>query len=84
MFGKSLVCSTAFVITGWVTLMKGVSGVPNDDLYRLWASSETRNQDNAQAMAPTADFPGHYKPALSNYWESCNFDQVSKIISGIP
>ncbi|XP_076470008.1 uncharacterized protein LOC143300296 [Babylonia areolata] len=61
---------------GWVTLMKGVHGVPNDDLFQLWASSETRNANNSLAMAPTADFPGNFKSPLSNYWDSCKFQQI--------
>jgi len=65
---------------GWVTLLKGVHGVPNDDLFRLWASSETRNANNSQAMAPTDDFPGHYKSDLSNYWDICSFDEVKVAI----
>ena len=59
-----------------MTLLKGVHGVPNDDLFRLWASPETRNANNSRAMAPTADFPGHYKSPLSNYWDQCQFEQV--------
>nr|KAG5713071.1 hypothetical protein BaRGS_021865 [Batillaria attramentaria] len=62
-------------LSGWTILMKGVAGVPNDDLYRLWASSETRNANNSIAMRPTADFLGNYKPALSNFWDTCKFDQ---------
>ncbi|KAL8559725.1 hypothetical protein ACOMHN_002258 [Nucella lapillus] len=61
---------------GWVTLLKGVRGVPNDDLFQLWASTQTRNANNSLAMAPTADFHGHFKSPLSNYWDSCKFDQV--------
>jgi len=67
-------------LDGWVTLMKGVHGVPNDDLFHLWASSETRNANNTQAMAPTDDFPGHYKSDLSNYWDRCKFDEVKVAI----
>ncbi|XP_070202959.1 uncharacterized protein [Littorina saxatilis] len=62
--------------SGWVTLLKGVHGVPNDDLFRLWAGPDTRNANNSRAMAPTDEFPGHYKSALSNYWDTCSFDQV--------
>ncbi|KAK7505814.1 hypothetical protein BaRGS_00003085, partial [Batillaria attramentaria] len=60
----------------------GVTAGPLTEIHthsepgELWASSETRNANNSIAMRPTADFLGNYKPALSNFWDTCKFDQV--------
>ncbi|XP_046570033.1 uncharacterized protein LOC124278355 [Haliotis rubra] len=59
----------------WAILMKGVAGMPGD-LYSLWSSPSTLNANQPQAMYLTSTYPGHYKPDLSNNWNSCHFDQI--------
>lgn len=58
--------------------MKGVAGVPGD-LYNLWHGTGTMNPNVPEAMYLTSTYPGHYKPDLSNYWNSLCIDKVYKI-----
>ncbi|WAR12449.1 CSP-like protein, partial [Mya arenaria] len=63
----------------WMIMMKGVAGVPGD-LYSLWNSGQTANPNVPEAMYLTATYPGHYKPDLSNYWDSLCIDKVKVAI----
>jgi hypothetical protein len=56
-------------------MMKGVAGVPGD-LYNLWHGTGTMNPNVPEAMYLTSTYPGHYKPDLSNYWNSLCIDKV--------
>ncbi|KAJ8302983.1 hypothetical protein KUTeg_019379 [Tegillarca granosa] len=64
---------------GWMTMMKGVAGVPGD-LYTIWNSPNTVNAHVPQAMYLNAIFPGHFKPDLSNHWNSLCIDRVKVAI----
>jgi hypothetical protein len=59
-----------FYCTGYMTLMKGVAGVPGD-LYQIWTSPATMNANNPQAMYLTNQFKGHYKTDLSQWNRMC-------------
>lgn len=59
-------------------MMKGVSGVPGD-LYTLWSGTGTANENVPEAMYLTNQYPGHYKPDISNYWSSMCIDKVNFI-----
>ncbi|XP_076113274.1 uncharacterized protein LOC143080959 isoform X2 [Mytilus galloprovincialis] len=66
---------------GYVLLMKGVTGVGTyppgvTDLFGLWNSTKTINQFQPGANSLTPNFPGHYKPGLSNNWPSLCLDKV--------
>ncbi|XP_071172213.1 uncharacterized protein [Mytilus edulis] len=66
---------------GYVLLMKGVTGVGTyppgvTDLFGLWNSTKTINEFNLEARALTPNFPGHYKPILSNNWTFLCLDKV--------
>ena len=65
-----------FCCLDWMILMKGVAGVPGD-LYNLWSTSRTENQNVPEAIYLTSTYPGHYKPDLSNYWSSLCIDKVA-------
>ncbi|CAC5382849.1 unnamed protein product [Mytilus coruscus] len=67
------VITTAPSTKGYVLLMKGVTGVGTyppgvTDLFELWNSTKTINEFQPEALALTPNFPGHYKPILSNNW----------------
>ncbi|XP_071172354.1 uncharacterized protein [Mytilus edulis] len=62
-------------------LMKGVTGVGTyppgvTDLFGLWNSTKTINEFQKEARALTSNFPGHYKPILSNNWTFLCLDKV--------
>ncbi|XP_076113279.1 uncharacterized protein LOC143080963 [Mytilus galloprovincialis] len=62
-------------------LMKGVTGVGTyppgvTDLFGLWNSTKTINEFQQEAHALTPNFPGHYKPILSNNWTFLCLDKV--------
>ncbi|CAG2255707.1 unnamed protein product [Mytilus edulis] len=66
---------------GYVLLMKGVTGVGTyppgvTDLFGLWNSTKTINEFQQEARALTPNFPGHYKPILSNNWTFLCLDKV--------
>ncbi|XP_025115703.1 uncharacterized protein LOC112577008 [Pomacea canaliculata] len=61
--------------SGWVVLMKGVSGVPGD-LWQLWSGTGTANENIPQAQSLTNQYPGHYKPPIANEWSACKFERV--------
>ncbi|VDI05046.1 Hypothetical predicted protein [Mytilus galloprovincialis] len=66
---------------GYVLLMKGVTGVETyhpgvTDLFELWNSTKTINEFQQEAKALTPNFPGHYKPILSNNWTFLCLDKV--------
>ncbi|XP_071172357.1 uncharacterized protein [Mytilus edulis] len=61
--------------------MKGVTGVGTyppgvTDLFGLWNSTKTINEFQQEARALTPNFPGHYKPILSNNWTFLCLDKV--------
>jgi len=60
----------------WTLLMKGVAGAPGPDLYQLWHSGQTLNQNIPQAQTLTSSYNGHYKPDTSNHWTDFCFDQI--------
>ncbi|CAC5382845.1 unnamed protein product [Mytilus coruscus] len=67
---------------GYVLLMKGVAGVGTyppgiTDLFGLWNSTKTINEFQPEAHALTPNFPGHYKPGLSNNWPGLCLDKVT-------
>ena len=55
--------------------MKGVAGVPGD-LWHLWSTTSTANENVPQAQYLTNQYPGHYKPAITNQWNLCQFEKV--------
>ena len=61
---------------GWLLLMKGVSGVPGD-LWHLWSTTATANENVTQAQYLTNQYRGHYKPQIANEWDVCQFERVS-------
>ncbi|XP_052061712.1 uncharacterized protein LOC127701787 [Mytilus californianus] len=66
---------------GYVLLMKGVTGVGTyppgiTDLFELWNSTKTINEFQPGANSLTPNFPGHYKPILSNNWTGLCLDKV--------
>lgn len=68
--------------------MKGVTGVTNfppgvTDLFGLWNSTKTINENQPGANSLTPNFPGHYKPDLSNNWPSLCLDKVRRIVGRI-
>ncbi|XP_060570089.1 uncharacterized protein LOC132728460 isoform X2 [Ruditapes philippinarum] len=65
--------------SNWMIMMKGVAGVPGD-LYNLWHGTGTMNPNVPEAMYLTSTYPGHYKPDLSNYWNSLCIDKVKVAI----
>ncbi|CAC5382843.1 unnamed protein product [Mytilus coruscus] len=65
---------------GYVLLMKGVTGVGTyppgvPDLFELRNSTKTINEFQPEALALTPNFPGHYKPILSNNWTGLCLDK---------
>ncbi|KAL8616408.1 hypothetical protein ACOMHN_032262 [Nucella lapillus] len=67
---------------GWLVLLKGVAGVTGD-LWHLWNTTSVANQNVPQAQYLTNQYPGHYKPAIANQWDSCRFERVKvAILSG--
>ncbi|CAC5382852.1 unnamed protein product [Mytilus coruscus] len=72
---------TSASTNGYVLLMKGVTGVGTyppgiTDLFELWNSTKTINEFQPEAHALTPNFPGHYKPILSNNWTVLCLDKV--------
>lgn len=65
--------------TGWLLMMKGVSGVPGD-LYNLWTGTGTMNANVTAASFLTSFYKGHYKPDYSNHWGQLCIDKVYFII----
>ena len=55
--------------------MKGVAGIPGD-LWQLWSTTSTANENVPQAQYLTNQYPGHYKPAITNQWNLCQFEKV--------
>lgn len=55
--------------------MKGVAGVPGD-LWHLWSTTSTASENVPQAQYLTNQYPGHYKPAITNQWNLCQFEKV--------
>lgn len=69
--------TTVKIVTqsGWLLLLKGVAGVPGD-LWQLWSSNQTANENVTQAQYLTNQYPGHYKPEIANKLDLCQFDKV--------
>ncbi|XP_041376891.1 uncharacterized protein LOC121389362 [Gigantopelta aegis] len=70
---------TAILGHGWTLLLKGVAGIPGN-LASLWNSPTTLNEHVPLAQYLTNQYPGHYKPDLSNHWNECNFKQIKVAI----
>ncbi|XP_035828904.1 uncharacterized protein LOC101847773 [Aplysia californica] len=66
---------SAAVPSGWMLLMKGVSGVPGD-LYSLWSQTGGLNEDQALAKVLTNQYLGHYKSSLADSFGSCDFSKI--------
>jgi len=60
--------------------MKGVAGAPGPDLYQLWHSPQTINENIPAASRLTPDYNGHYKPDYSNHWKDYCIDMVKVAI----
>lgn len=75
LFADTLTTGKIVMPSGWVVLMKGVSGVPGD-LWQLWSGTGTANENIPQAQSLTNQYPGHYKPPIANEWSACKFERV--------
>ena len=56
----------------------GQLGGPND-IYDLWTSRRTANENNEDARTIDKRFRGHYKSHIANFWTSLEPSQVSQI-----
>jgi len=52
---------------GWTMVFKVVSGV-SADIYQLWTSAESLNENNTKALNVTSSFKGHYKNRFVQNW----------------
>ena len=46
------------------------------DVYHLWTSADSLNEDNEGVLTVSSDFPGHYKNRLVQNWQMTNPKQV--------
>ena len=61
---------------GETLLLKGVAGAPGD-LWNLWSSPNTANTNVPAAQTLDSGFAAHFKSALANRLDTCDFDKVS-------
>ncbi|KAL8588670.1 hypothetical protein ACOMHN_001987 [Nucella lapillus] len=61
--------------TGQTLLMKAVAGAPGD-VWHLWTSPNTANDDLPQAVTLDSHVVSHYKSALANELDTCGFDTI--------
>jgi len=50
------------------------------DVYHLWTSADSLNEDNEDVLTVSSDFPGHYKNRLVQNWQMTNPKQVGKFL----
>ncbi len=64
------------VSTGWTMVFKLVSGV-SADVYQLWSSASSLNENNREALNTNSSLKEHYKNRLVQNWQTANPKEVS-------
>ncbi|XP_020603074.1 uncharacterized protein LOC110042078 [Orbicella faveolata] len=56
---------------GWTMVFKLVSGV-SADIYQLWTSADSLNENKTEALNVNSSFKGHYKNHFVQNWQTAN------------
>lgn len=60
---------------GWTMVFKVVSGVPTD-IYQLWTSADSFNENKTEALTVNSSFRGHYKNRFVQNWQTTKPKEV--------
>ena len=60
---------------GWSMVFKLVSGV-SADIYQLWTSADSLNENKTEALNVKSSFKGHYKNRFVQNWQTANPKEV--------
>ena len=64
-----------FLSTGWTMVFKVVSNL-STDIYQLWSSSDSLNENKTEALNTNSLLKEHYKNHLVQNWQAANHKGV--------
>ncbi|KAL9965640.1 hypothetical protein ACROYT_G029471 [Oculina patagonica] len=64
---------------GWTMVFKLVSGV-SADIYQLWTSADSLNENNREALNVNSSLKEHYKNRLVQNWQSANLTEARVVL----
>ena len=62
---------------GWTMVFKVVSGV-SADIYQLWSSADSLNENKTEALNTNSLLKEHYKNRLVQNWQTASPKKVCK------